>query len=194
MGKKVLLILFWSFVALTFMFLLSFGALWLGSDAGKIEVHKKVNLEALVKPTEAKVVLVYFGYVGCAHTCLPAMQELQSFFQELEKEGLASDVALYFISLQRDVPEDVVDNYAKSFHPQFSGFRLEPQELGVTQREFKFYHSNSPYDTQEISHTGYLYILDTKEEWMLSSIFISKPYNKTKILTEIKTILGGMRE
>lgn len=184
----------WSFVALTFMLALSFGALWLGSDAGKIEVHKKVNLEALVKSTEAKVVLVYFGYVGCTHTCLPAMQELQSFFQELEEEGIVSDVALYFISLQRDVPEDVVDNYAKSFHSQFSGFRLEPQDLRATQREFKFYHSNSPYDTQEISHTGYLYVLDTKEEWILSSLFISKPYNTDKILREIKTILGGMRK
>lgn len=194
MRKKVFSIMFWSFFALSFMLLFSFLALWLGSDGGKIDVHKKVNLEALVKPTEEKVVLVYFGYVGCTHTCLPAMQELQNFFQILEREGIASDVALYFISLQRDVPGEVVAEYAKSFHPQFNGFRLEPEELRAMQREFRFYHSNSIYDTQEMSHTGYLYLLDTSEDWMLSSIFISKPYNTTKILTEIKTILGGMRK
>lgn len=184
--KKTLAVLF---LLLVFAAALGSGALvlFLSSDEGRIELDRTVFFPAL-KTDE--VGLVYFGYIGCRYICFPAMKEMQRLFETLEAEGVAKQSRFFFVSLDPATDSGVVQNYARSFHPGFTGLSPDADTLARMQSDFHFQQSRSPFDQSEISHTGFLYLLTKKDKKnIIKYIYITKPYNGGQIVEDIKKVL-----
>ncbi len=161
--------------------------LFLSSDDGRMTVDRPVAFPYLEK---GRVGLVYFGYVGCRYICLPAMEEMRELFGELEAAGVADASRFFFVSLDPQTDAGVVQNYAGSFHPAFRGLAPDAETLKAMQSDFGFQRSRSPFDSTEISHTGFLYFLIEKNKTIyLKYIYITKPYNGPQIAKDIKKLL-----
>lgn len=177
------------FLLLVFAIALGSGALalFLSSDEGRIEVNRPVSFPKL---QEGEIGLVYFGYVGCRYICLPAMEEMGALFGRLENEGVAERTRFYFVSLDTRTDAGVVQNYARSFHPAFIGLSPDKATLATMRTAYGFQQSRSPFDTTEISHTGFLYLLIKKnKKEIIKYIYITKPYNGGQISKDIKNVL-----
>ncbi|NQY94284.1 MAG: hypothetical protein HRT43_08985, partial [Campylobacteraceae bacterium] len=70
--------------AMVFMVIIALPQFYSNSSSGRI--NKDVILEFdFLKEEKVPVVMLFFGYVGCGDICIPAMSELSTIYEELDK-------------------------------------------------------------------------------------------------------------
>jgi protein SCO1 len=102
-----------------------------------------------------RVVVVFFGFVGCPDVCPLTMSRLAEIYRNLnEPEDLA--VVMVTVDPENDTPE-LVNNYATGFHPAFIG--LSGENSQVAEAAKRFFIGYNATDGQVV-HTDPVLILD----------------------------------
>lgn len=166
-------------------FLQSF--IFLSNTQGKIEVDKKI--EAHYINSDKKIVLLFFGYVGCTDACTPLLERLSALYESREFEAVREGVDIIFINITPEVQEYQPELFAKFFNPAFRGIYLSKKETLNIDRTFGMFFSRSMSDKTEVDHTDYLYLVkNDSNAKILKSIYSVHPFNKEKIIEDIKQL------
>ena len=172
----------------TFAFLL--GAPFLQSlffshtNEGTIQIDKLVEADFI--KSDKKLVLLFFGYVGCQEVCAPFLRELSTIYESKEFRSVRGDVDVVFVNLTPTAEASQVDSFAKFFNNAFNGVYLSKKELFGVDRNFSMFFSQSIGDKSELNHTDYLYLLrNANGERLLKNIYSTHPLRKEKLINDI---------
>ena len=151
---------------------------------GSIEINK--NIKASFIDSDKKVVLLFFGYVGCEDVCTPFLYQLNDFYKSKEFESIKEDVEILFVNLTPETEKFQADLFAKFFNDDFRGVYLSKKELLKVDRNFALYFSRDLSDKTQLNHTDYIYLIDnSKENKVLKSIYFIHPLNSEKLKNDI---------
>lgn len=174
------------FFSFALILLIGFPQVYSNNTAGRIE--KSVTVESkFLEDESAKIVLLYFGYVGCKNICSPAMQEINTIYTQLP----SSNISVYFMSLLQS-DNDTTQAYAQYFNKDFKGINLSKKELQELKQTLSVQTSSSFTDATEINHAGHLYLLqrDTlKDLYHQKYIYTTRPFNTKVIVKDLSLLL-----
>lgn len=180
-------------IAFTFFFLIALGfpQLYTSEEKlGRVQSERIIELDML-QEDDGSIVLMYFGYVGCTTICAPAMYEIDKLYKSVGNNNLK----VYFVNLSDIEDHELPDLYARQFNENFHGMYLDTKVLKNLTSEMNVIFTNSPVDSTEISHTGYLYLLQNhKDNYQLKYIYTTKPFNLKLINEDIKNLLSKYKE
>lgn len=121
-----------------------------------------------------KVVLLSFGYTACPDVCPTTLSQLSSLYARLGKRAEEVEVVFVTVDPDRDALQPLED-YVRTFHPRFTGLRLEGEALetllsgyGVTaSRRYPDaqryrHHSFSGNVPYTVDHTGAYFVIDRR--------------------------------
>jgi protein SCO1/2 len=170
--------------ALMVVFSLGFPlAMLSGNKQGKVILNEKVNLPFEIKDN-TKIILLYFGYVGCRTICEPSLKEISSVY-----EGLADtqkdDVSFHFIDITKN--GKMAKEFAHYFNDSFIGLDLDTKSTAKLMADLRAYSSDSITGNGDMSHTGYLYLIKQtqKQSFELKIIYITRPFDSVSIVQDI---------
>jgi protein SCO1/2 len=111
---------------------------------------------------DGKWKLLFFGYTACPDVCPTTMHKVAGVLRSL---GPSTDrLEVYFVSIDydRDKPE-LLEKFAKYFHPDIIALSGSPQELQALQNDFgvvtRKVRGKSAF-AYSMTHSTYLYLLD----------------------------------
>lgn len=176
-------------IVFTFFFLIALGfpQLYTSEETvGRVQSERSIELD-IFQEEDGTVVLMYFGYVGCTTICAPAMYEIDKIYKSIPSKK----VKVYFVNLSDIEDKELPELYAKQFNENFHGIYLDTKALKNLTRKMNIVFANSPVDPTEISHTGYLYLLQkNKDNYQQKYIYTTKPFNLKLIKKDIKNLLS----
>ncbi|WP_455755718.1 SCO family protein [Sulfurimonas sp.] len=157
---------------------------------GRISINKEVKADFI--KSDKKVVLVFFGYVGCVDVCTPILYELDNLYKSDGFQNIKDDVEILFVNLTPEVREFQPDLFAKFFNNNFIGVYLSKKETLSIDRNFGVFFSRDLSDKTELNHTDYVYLIDNSSKLkILKSINTAHPLNKIKIIDDIISVIRG---
>lgn len=178
--SKIILII----TALIVVFSLGFPlAVLSGNKQGKVTLNEKINLPFKVKDN-TKIILLYFGYVGCSTICEPSIKEISSVYNGLLDEQKGG-VSFYFIDITKN--GNMAKEFAHYFNDSFIGLNLDTKSTAILMANLRAYSSDSITGNGDISHTGYLYMIKQtqKQSFELKTIYITRPFDSVSIVQDI---------
>ncbi len=174
-GSAILLAMF----GILLLFPLTAG--FLGSGVHTIDVGANTTNPWFLKNEKAKVVLVYFGYVGCTSVCIPALNELAPLYRAMRRE--TSDVSFYFVNLNPTQDPSWAEPFARSFHPEFHGIYADHLQVTRLEKEFNL----AVTADEEMSHSSNLYMMvRSGSGYELKRIYTTHPYPASAVLADLK--------
>jgi len=186
MNIKTILGYFLIFFALLFMIVIALPQFYSGNSSGRI--NKNISLEFdFLKEENTPVVMLFFGYVGCGDICIPAMNELSTIFEQLDKRT----TKVYFVNVFDETKEALPLEYAKAYNSEFKGIYLD--KFGIKKVAEKLTLAIVKISPQEISHTGHLYILKKDElssKYYLKYIYTTRPFDEKAIVKDINILIN----
>lgn len=184
MEKEINLKLVLILIALIVVFSLGFPLAMLGGNKqGKVTLNEKVNLPFEIKGN-TKIILLYFGYVGCRTICEPSLKEISSVYEGLA-DAQRSSVSFYFIDITKN--GNMAKEFAHYFNDSFIGLDLNTKLTAELMANLGAYSSDSITGNGDISHTGYLYLIKQAGEQIfeLKTIYITRPFDSISIVQDI---------
>lgn len=156
--------------------------------AGDFTLQSTEGLVSL-KDFRGRVVLIFFGYMGCPGVCPTALSDEAAAFRALAPEELAR-VAGLFVSLdpERDSPA-ALKAYARDFHPRIQGVTGSPDALrAVAWRYGVVYEKQAPDEggAYAVDHTAEIYVISPQGRLLARLPQNSPPES---ILVEIRRAL-----
>jgi len=114
--------------------------------------------------TQAKYVLVFFGYPGCRDICAPTLQTLQKIYESCANP---QQLAVVFVNLWTEMSDIETQHYAQLFHKDFIGLAFS-SELMQTFGAWRISQPNG-----ELIHSDYIYFLENQQNnhWILQEVF-----------------------
>jgi protein SCO1 len=126
--------------------------------------------------------LVFFGYPGCNQIC-PATLRVMS-----EVRHDAPEVELVFINLDWKLSAHTSTAYARYFHPDFLVYHLDAHALIGLLEAFSVSFSRT--ESQLVSHSDYLYLLNKDlPYWRIRHVY-RNPAQPKAILSDLKQLLS----
>ncbi|WP_415250360.1 SCO family protein [Sulfurimonas sp.] len=158
---------------------------YLGKSAGKL--HKEILLDLkFLKNENSKILLLYFGYVGCENICTPAMSEIAQIYNQVNNKN----IEVYFVNLQDLNQKEMPAIFAKHFNKEFQGIYLNANELQQLSNTMNIAYTKSLTNKFDINHSGHLYLLvKNNKNYIQKYIYTTRPFNKTLIIEDIQHIL-----
>ncbi len=179
--KRIALV---STLLLFFMMPLFQSLLFDADTQGSIEINK--NIDAKFIQSDKKIILLFFGYVGCADICTPLLQELSNLYTSKEFEIHQKDVEVLFINLTPEIDALQPDLFAKFFNKNFNGVYLSKKEILTLDRNFGLFFSQDLSDATQLNHTDYLYLIQNdKDIKTVKSIYTTHPLKTKKLIDDI---------
>jgi protein SCO1/2 len=156
-----------------------------------IEVNKEVNIDFI--KSDKKVVLLFFGYVGCEDVCTPILQKLSDLYDSKEFETLRESVDIIFVNLTPEVEEFQPDLFAKFFNNNFLGVYLSKKSVLSIDRNFGLFFSRGLMDVNKLNHTDHIYLIQNSlDAKILKSIYPTHPIKKQKLIDDIMHLNIGI--
>jgi protein SCO1 len=109
-----------------------------------------------------RVVVLFFGFTHCPDVCPLTLQRLASAMEELGDRANEVQVLLVSVDPERDPPE-VVDAYARRFHPSFRGVTGTEEELRGVASSFGIFFAKNPGSEAagySVDHSASTLVLD----------------------------------
>ncbi len=178
-GKIILML-----TALIVVFSLGFPLAMLSANKqGKVTLNEKIDLPFEIKDS-VKVILLYFGYVGCSTICEPSLKEISSVYNGLSNTQ-RDDVNFYFVDITKK--GNLAKEFAHYFNNSFIGLNLDTNSTAKLMADLRAYSSDSIRGNGDISHTGYLYLIKQtqKQFFELKTIYITRPFDSISIVQDI---------
>lgn len=174
-------------IALMLSFLLLFP--FLGTFLPNSSVHVTSENHEIspffLQNEQAPVVFAYFGYVGCARTCTPSLQEIASLYDVFKT--VEPKTKVYFVNLNPDQPENLPDLFAKGFHRDFNGVYASQKQIDTMAR---IYNLSITSNGGEMGHTSALFMFVKRPlGYVLKNIYTTHPYSLKHILTDMQKAL-----
>ena len=162
------------------------------ADNGKVVINKELKAEFL-KDNDTKVIVLFFGYVGCIDVCTPILEKLNKIYMSEVLKDKQNDFQIVFVNLTPKVEPQQADLFAKAFNDSFKGLYLTQEELFSIDRKFSVYFSDGLFDKSELTHTDYIYLIqqDKPQRYILKNMYTNNPLHE-KVLTE--DILEAIRK
>jgi protein SCO1 len=174
---------------------------WLWPQNEKLPLLDKVDAFQLedvhgttYKLDNEKVKLITFFYTNCPDICPLTMIDFKELQKELKAKAIFGEkVELVAISLDpENDQQDVIQNYAKSFQPDLSGWkwlRGTPAETKVIADELKMQYQKLEGDF--FSHSTTMYLLDQHNNIraLYSMANSNQPIEKNNILEDIQFLV-----
>ncbi|MBU0721723.1 SCO family protein [bacterium] len=158
--------------------------LFSGKSGGVIEIDKEIRADFI--KSDKQILLIYFGYVGCADVCTPALQKISTLYNSDELKELKKDVDVLFINLTPDTESFGPALFAKFFHEDFKGVYLSNKEILSLDRTFGVFFSKDLNDKTELNHTDYLYLIENRfHSIILKKIYFTHPLSAQKLIRDI---------
>ncbi len=159
--------------------------LYSNNSAGKVIKQVDVDFNFL-KDNDSDYVLLYFGYVGCYTVCPPALNEISQIYKKLDKNKFT----FYFVNLQKNVPKENVDQFAKVFDENFKGIYLNNQEIKKIISKLNVKFIPSMFDKYDIDHSGFLHVLKKHENKIYKQEFLytTRPFDIDYIIKDLDKI------
>lgn len=161
------------------------------SKKGKIEIEKLI--EAKFLPLDSKeIVILFFGYYGCADVCSPILSQLSDIFESKKFKSIKRKVSFYFVNLTPQIKKEEAIRFAKYFNKEFNGVYLSKKEIMSIDREFDLYFAPSLKNKNELDHTSNLYLLKKeKENFVLLNSYMTSPLLDTELfLDDLKDLFS----
>ena len=130
-GYFILLLMFVLVVMLSFSF-----TFFDVNKNKRIDSRQKISLPFSTNK-HIKVVLLYFGYVGCTKICVPSLTEISEIYNKVNN---TDKVEFYFINISED--GSGVKEFANSFQKNFIGLQLSKEETEKLMNSLKAYKSD----------------------------------------------------
>lgn len=176
----VSLIAFMLCVLLLFPFL---GTFLPGSSVHVTSENQEIS-PFFLQNEQAPIIFAYFGYVGCARTCTPSLQEIAKIYESLKT--VEPKTKVYFVNLNPDQSEDAPDLFAKGFHPDFKGVYASQEQIDTMAR---IYNLSITSSGDEMGHTSALFMFAKRPlGYVLKNIYTTHPYSLKHILTDMKKV------
>jgi protein SCO1 len=161
---------------------------------GSYGKDKKIGEDRIIKhsafvPVKEKVILVYFGYVGCVSVCQPLLEELSKTYDSL---GVSKrDVGVYFVSVaDGDGGFELSKNYITAINPNFKALEIKASERGALYKAFDVYFARSLFNDASYDHTAYLYMLRHDRDGLkLSSRYQGTPLDSSVLKSDLLRFL-----
>jgi len=151
---------------------------------GTIQINKNVEVPFL--HSDKKIILLYFGYVGCQDVCSPFLMKLSKLYDSKEFDGVIEDVEIIFVNLTPEVEAFQPDLFAKFFNTHFKGIYLTKREVLNIDRNFALFFSRDLNEKSELNHTDYLYLIkNSNNTFILKNIYSTHPLEEKKLINDI---------
>ena len=151
---------------------------------GSISVSKEVRADYI--KSDKKIVLLFFGYVGCKYVCTPDLEAIAKMYESQAFKELKGKVDVVFVNLKPEISKDEPDLFAKSFDSDFKGVYLSKAEIQKIDRGFGLSFSDDLEDKTQLDHSDNLYVIEnsTKRK-LLSKIYFLHPLNSVSLTNEL---------
>lgn len=181
MSKKLLflLLLVLFIVGIPFLQFLTFSS----STSSKTVINQEI-VAPYLDSIDEKVIILFFGYVGCQTVCNKNFENLNKMLENPKLKKDFDKYKLVFVNLTPEIKKEQVDLYAKSFNENYIGLHLTRQELFKIDREFSLFFSDSLTNNTEVSHTGYIYLLSKNKNRTFLHAMYRKDFSEEKELEE----------
>lgn len=161
---------------------LAFPALSDSLNSGRVKPQSKVDFPFL-KTEQSKLVLVYFGYVGCTRVCEPALKDIAQISMLSKKQKFKHEPAILFVNLTPAVDGSSVKSWVKYFSPHFKAYAPNADEIKQMVQALSLVYTELD---SEAEHMPYLYLMQkTATGYEVVYIYTSSPYNRNLILEDI---------
>ena len=161
---------------------LAFPALSDSEHVGRSEKQMVVNFPFL-KNENSKLILVYFGYVGCTTTCTPALNNLSDIYREVQAKKFKDTPSVWFVNMTPRMDTLSVQSWVKHFNKDFKSYASNEAELQNMVHSLNLIYSDMG---AKVEHASYLYLIrKVGSTYELVYIYTSSPYNRKLILKDI---------
>ncbi|MEQ8801024.1 MAG: SCO family protein [Haliea sp.] len=107
-------------------------------------------------------VLIYFGFTHCRVVCPRSLAKLSSVVRGLDDAGLKIKPLYVTVDPERDTPE-VMKDYLKQNHPQFTGLTGSVEAIERVKQDFRVFalRKEDPEDPDgyAVPHTAIAYLI-----------------------------------
>lgn len=184
-NKKILFLIAFFIFFFSIPFIQSF--LFSTNHKGRMEINKIIKADFI--KSDKKIVLLFFGYVGCQDVCTPFLTKLSTIYKSKEFKEIKNDVEILFVNLTPNIDKSQADIFAKYFNKNFHGVYLSKHELFSVDRKFSLFFSQSLNEKSEVNHTDYLYLINNRNnKLVLNSFYSIHPLEKEKLINDIITL------
>jgi len=141
------------------------------------------------KAADGEYLVVYFGYTQCPDVCPTTLAEVKKALKHLGASASKIDVAMITIDPTRDTGQLLTD-YVQSFIPGSHALRTDNDtKLRAVAKAFGagYTVTKKADGTEEVSHSGNLYVVDPK-----GSVVLEWPFGlkADAIATDLEILLG----
>lgn len=172
------------FLILSLLMTFPVAAHFLGEDGRSVTVDQSDITMPFLAEEKAKIVFVYFGYVGCTLICIPTLNEFTPMYRRIHRHYPNS--AFYFVNLNPTQPREWVEPFAKSFDASFHGIYATKSEAETYERDFNLAVTS---DSEEMSHSSNLYLLiRDHQRYQLKRIYMTHPYSEKQIIHDLESL------
>ena len=116
-----------------------------------------------------KVVLLYFGYMGCPDICPTSLSDMGRALKQLSEAELMKTQGLFIsVDVQRDKPEDLT-TYSNYFHPNIKGHTGSKQEVDQVVMQYGGAYRIVDHDSAggyQVDHTANIYVITPDGRWI----------------------------
>ena len=178
-------------LGLLFLFFLSVpflqSFLFSTNNNGTIEINKVIKADFI--QSDKKIILLFFGYVGCKDVCTPFLIELSKLYESQDFDIIRKDVKIIFVNLTPEIEEFQADLFAKYFNDNFDGIYLSKKEILNLDRNFALFFSQDLSDKAALNRTDYLYLItNINNTPYLKNIYSTHPLTEKKLIDDIITL------
>ncbi len=153
---------------------------------GKIFLNEPITLPSTMQTSPTRVILLFFGYVGCRTICVPSLFESAAIIEALTAQE-RQNVAFYFVDISKNQVDS--ESFAHYFHSSFQGIQLPFEETLSFMKQLRAYRSDSLVSDGDIYHSGYLYLIkhDAKsQKSVLKTVYYTRPFETQTIVADIQ--------
>lgn len=175
-------ILFFLMLSLLIFFPLT--AYFFGEETHSVKIDTSDICIPFLENEKAKIVFVYFGYVGCTSICIPTLNEFTPMYRRIHRNYPNS--TFYFVNLNPTQPREWIEPFAKSFDTSFHGIYATKSETERYERDFNLAVTS---DDEEMSHSSNLYLLiKDHDRYQLKRIYVTHPYSEEQIINDLESL------
>jgi protein SCO1/2 len=147
--------------------------LWFGEQARALPEFELIdhNRQALTRDTmRGQWSLLFFGFTHCPDICPISLQTLADMLEAIDDVDVSDAIRIYFVSVdpQRDSPE-VLAEYVKYFHPDFSGATAALDQLTPLTRSLGIAHTirnrTDASPDYDVDHSAAIVLINPQAEY-----------------------------
>lgn len=135
--------------------------------------------------TDDPIIVAFAGFPECGTVCPVSLALLREVYQQVAVEkGLSLGVK--FINIELNTPQNISEQYAKSFHPRFQAYSVRSQDAENLYKHLAI----RTFDDRKgaADHSGYIFVFALDEDgWRVQRVFRRTPSVEEVVAQIVRT-------